>query len=629
MGAVYGAVGPAGVDEMRAMSARLAHRGPEGAAWSPGPGVHLGVRGSAAAVSRQQGGQAVFDGAIDNRHQLARRLGRATEPADAAGDAELAAELWLALGAEGIALIAGQFAFALWEPDGRRLVLARDRIGYAPLYFALAGGRLFFASEYKALLTMDAVPARPNLAALQTIHNTKWVRPGVTCLEGIHPIAPGTVLEVRGEAISSRRYWDIPVRVAEGDEAAHAARLRESFLDTLRMQLEPYQRIGISLSGGLDSAVVAAGVRAVAGAREVHTFSAGYGPDDRELVNAGTVARELGTIHHPVVLDPEDLPALLPWMVWHLEEPIGREDIAYLFVAAREAARHADLVVTGFGFDGLFAGLPRHRLVDLGLKHPYLRRPLEEFFDYTYRSVEPRTLAGWALKSAYFRGRDFPVPRIVGAPALAPFGGFPRGGEQPLTEFLKRGFMVLPYQHPIERLYAGAGLRMNAQHTSPGFLATAFSIPDALKIRGRKQKYILRRACEGLISPSILATGKSFNRLRHDRQMSDVLDRMGDELLSPAAVRERRLFEPGYLARLRRRPRGTPYSQERAYRLWSILLTEMWARLYLDGRGAAPAHELPPVRRLAAAAEATMPEKRVDEISAGTRPPSGSIPRAG
>ncbi|HUF34624.1 MAG TPA: asparagine synthase-related protein [Gemmatimonadales bacterium] len=631
MGAVYGVLGPAGLAEMQAMSARLAHRGADGAEWSPGPDMHLGVRGSPAAVVRQRQGQVAFDGAIDNRHELARRLGHMMERNDAARDAKLAAELWLTMGAEGLALIAGQFAFALWDPDGRRLVLARDRVGYAPLYFALADDRLVFASEYKALLAIEAIPARPDRAALQTIHNTKWVRPGATCLEGIYPVAPGTFLEARGEGISSRRYWDIPVHAAEGNEAAHAARLRESFLETLRMQLEPYQRIGISLSGGLDSAVVAAGVRAVAGSREVHTFSAGYGPDDRELVNAGIVARELGTAHHPVVLDPEDLPTLLPWMVWHLEEPIGREDIAYLFVAAREAARHADLVVTGFGFDGLFAGLPRHRLVDLGLKHPYLRRPLEEFFDYTYRSVEPRTLAGRALKSAYFRGREFPVPRIVGAPALAPFGGFPHGGEQPLTEFLKRGFMVLPYQHPIERLYAGAGLRMNAQHTNPGFLATAFSIPDALKIRGRKQKYILRRACEGLISPSILATGKSFNRLKHDAHMSGVLDRMADELLSPTAVRARRLFEPAYLSRLRRRAPGKPYSQERAYRLWSMLLTEMWARLYLDGRGAAPVHALPAVRRLEPpAAPGAAPRERPEGIrAAGTSPPSGSIPRAG
>jgi asparagine synthase (glutamine-hydrolysing) len=157
---------------------------------------------------------------------------------------------------------------------------------------------------------------------------------------------------------------------------------------------------------------------------------------------------------------------------------------------------------------------------------------------------------------------------------------------------------VLPYQHPVERLYAGVGMRMNAQHTNPDFLAAAFSIPDRLKIHGRTQKYILRRACEGLLSPSILATGKSFNRLRHDTQMSEVLDRLADELLSPAAVAHRGLFEHGYIARLRRRPAGRPYSQERAYRLWSLLLTELWARLFLDQRGAAPRKPLPPVRHL-------------------------------
>jgi asparagine synthase (glutamine-hydrolysing) len=510
------------------------------------------------------------------------------------------AEVWARFGEEGLAQIAGQFAVALYDAPGRRLILARDRVGYAPLYFAMAGDRLVFASEYKALLALDAIPARANRAALQTIHNTKWVRPGVTCLEGIHPVAPGAWMEVRDGHASSRRYWDIPVRAADLDEAGHAARLRDSFLDTLRRQAAPYQRIGVSLSGGLDSAVVAAGVRAIAGSREVHTFSAGYGEDDKELVNAATVARELGTIHHPVVLDPDDLPSLLPWMVWHIEEPIGREDIAYLFVAAREASKYVDLIVTGFGFDGLFAGLPRHRLVDLSVKYPMLRKPLEEFFDYTFRSVEPRTLAGRALRRAYFRGKDFPAPQVLGTAPLPPYTGFPRGGEQPLTNFLKRGFLVLPYQHPVERLYAGVGMRMNAQHTNPDFLAAAFSIPDRLKIHGRTQKYILRRACEGLLSPSILATGKSFNRLKHDTRMSQLLDHLADDLLSPAALAQRGFFDPGYVAKLRRRPAGRPYSQERAYRLWSLLLTEYWARLFLDRRGAAPGQPLPPVRHLPA-----------------------------
>jgi asparagine synthase (glutamine-hydrolysing) len=598
LGAVYGILGGAAADELSAMSGRLAHRGAASAEWSPAPNLWLGVRGSTGAVGAQRGGPLAFDGAIDNRDVLAKRLGHRGERVDPAGDGPLAAELWASLGEDGLAQIAGQFALALWDVAGRRLVLARDRIGYAPLYFAMAGERLLFASEYKALLALAAIPARPNRAALQTIQNTKWVRPGVTCLEGIHPVAPGAYMEVQEGRTACRRYWDIPVQAADRDEAGHATRLRESFLDTLRQQTAPYDRIGISLSGGLDSAVVAAGVRAVAGTREVHTFSAGYGEGDKELVNAETVARELGTIHHPVVLDPEDLPGLLPWIVWHMEEPIGREDIAYLFVAAREASQYVDLIVTGFGFDGLFAGLPRHRLVDLSVKYPILRKPLEEFFDYTFRSVEPRTLAGQALKKAYFRGKEFPAPQVTGTPPLAPYTGFPRGGDQPLTNFLKRGFLVLPYQHPVERLYAGVGIRMNAQHTNPDFLAAAFSIPDRLKIHGRNQKYILRRACEGLLSPSILATGKSFNRLKHDTRMAELLDQMADDLLSPTAIDRRGLFDAGYVARLRRRAPNRPYSQERAYRLWTLLLTEFWARRFLDERGAAPAHALPPVRHM-------------------------------
>jgi asparagine synthase (glutamine-hydrolysing) len=606
VGAVYGILGGGGADreELRAIGERLEHRGQAGAEWSPAPGVWLGVRGSAAAVAAQREGAAAFDGAIDNRTELTHGLGRAPGSATPSGDAALAAELWETREEEGVARIAGQFAFALWDARHRRVVLARDRVGYAPLYFALAGDRLIFASEYKALLAIPSIPAVANRAALQAIHNTKWVLPGFTCLQGVHPVAPGTLLELREGRPVSRRYWDIPVRAADRDEAGHAARLRQSFLETLRMQAEPYDKIGVSLSGGLDSAVVAAGARAVAGTREVHTFSAGYGEDDRELVNAAIVARELGTVHHPVVLDPDDLPGLLPWMVWHLEEPIGREDIAYLFVAAREASRFVDLIVTGFGFDGLFAGLPRHRLVDLGVKYPLFRRPLEEFFDYTYRSVEPRTLAGRALKKAYFRGREFPAPQLLGTPPLAPFPGFPRGGDQPLTNFLKRGFLALPYQHAVERLYAGVGMRMNAQHTNPDFLAAAFSIPDRLKIHGRTQKYILRRACEGLLSPSILATGKSFNRLKHDTRMSELLDSLADDLLSERALASRGFFDPRYVSALRRRPPGRPYSQERAYRLWSLLLTEIWSRLFLDRRGAPPSHPLPPVRRLQAPAAA-------------------------
>ena len=589
MVAIYGVIGDAGRAELQAMAARLTHRGTLRTHWSPGPGVWFGVQ------SRDRDGPAadgtlLFDGAIDNRWQLARRrsAGNAPPEPDPARDAALLTDLLEREGPDALELVAGSFAVAWWRAHDRTLLLARDRIGYAPLHFTVdRAGRFVFASEYKALLALDTVDARPNRDAMQVLQSTKWTKPGETCLAGIYPVAPGAALEIDAGRLTMKRYWNLPVAVSHDDDERHALDLREVFLDTLHWQTRPYARIGVSLSGGLDSAVVAAGARHVVGDKPLHTFTAGYGPDDREIVDAAGVAATLGTHHHEVVLRPQDLPALLPEMVWHLEEPIGREDIAYLFVAARQAARHVDVILAGFGFDGLFAGLPRHRLVDLANKIPLARSPLEQFYDFTFRSVEPATAAGRGLKFAYFRGTDYPAPRVLGARPLSPFAGFPRATEQPLTSFLRGNVLLNPYQVAIEHLYSAVGVHMNAQHTNPAFIAAAFSIPDRLKIRGMTQKYILRKACSGLLPQQALAVGKSFNRMKHDLELCDVLDSMADDLLAPAAVAARGFFEPRYVAALRRRPAGRPYGRERIYRLWSLLLSEIWSRQYLDRRGAA------------------------------------------
>ena len=605
MTAIYGLIGDASPAELDAMAERLAHRGAFGARWSPARGVAFGLQCRTASVLAADG-PLLFDGAIDNRFEVAARRGAAAE--DPSRDAALVTELLEVEGPDTLARLAGSFALAWWQDDTRTLMLARDRIGYSPLHFTVdRAGRFVFASEYKALLALATVDARPNRDAIQVLQSTKWTKPGETCLAGIYPVAPGTTLTIDAGRMSMRRYWNIPVAVQHDDEERHAAALREVFLDTLRCQTERYARVGISLSGGLDSAAVAGGARHVIGAKPLHTFTAGYGPDDREIQGAARIAETLGTEHHEIVLRPQDLPQLLPSMVWHLEEPIGREDIAYLYVTAREAARFVDVILTGFGFDGLFAGLPRHRLVDLATKVPLARSPLQQFYDFTFRSVEPRTASGRALKYAYFRGTDFPAPQVIGARPLAPFGGFPRSTTpQPLTTFLRGNLLMNPYQVAVEHLYTAVGVHMNAQHTNPEFVAAAFSIPDALKIRGTSQKYILRKACAGLLPPQALATGKSFNRMKHDLELADVLDAMADELLAPRAVAARGLFEPGYVASLRKRRPGQPYGRERIYRLWSLLLTELWSRQYLDLRGApldaAPA--APPAR----ASEATRAE---------------------
>jgi asparagine synthase (glutamine-hydrolysing) len=599
VGALYGILGAADHTELRALGDRLAHRGREAAEWWPGRDLLLGIRGPRRIVDVQEHGPVAFEGAIDNRGEIARLLRRrdaeAVGPAD---DAGLVFELIDSLGAEGLARLAGQFAIAFWHGPERRLLLARDRVGYAPLFFTTAGDRFAFASEYKALLALRGVVARPNLDALQIVHATGWTSPGLTCLDGIFPVAPGSCLEVRAGRISSRRYWDVAVRPAGGGETDHASRLHDSLLGALGRQVAGYGRIGVSLSGGLDSALVGAGARDVAEDREIHTFSAGYGPDDHDLVNAARLARTLGTRHHAVVLDPQDLGTLLPWMVWHLEEPVGGEAAGYLFAAAREAARHVTLVLTGFGFDGLFGGLARHRLAQLALRYPALRTPLGELYDHAHRGVPPVSLGGRALRTAYYRGRDVPAARLRGAAPLPPVPGLFPERDQPLSELLRRDLIALPYQSPFERLYAGVGIRLGAPHTDPGFVETAFSIPDRLKVRPDGRKGILRATLARMLPSSSGSEGRGGNRVAHELRMSDALDRMAVELLSPGAVRERGLFEPAYVTDLLRRARGQPYGAERSRRIWSLLLIELWARSFLDRAGSAPEHALPAVRRL-------------------------------
>ncbi len=158
--------------------------------------------------------------------------------------------------------------------------------------------------------------------------------------------------------------------------------------------------------------------------------------------------------------------------------------------------------------------------------------------------------------------------------------------------------MALPYQSSFERLFAGTGLRLGAPPADPGFLETAFTIPDRLKIRGDGRKDILRKTCDRMLPAALASAERGGDRAAHELRMSDALDRMAVELLSPGAVRERGFFEPGYVTGLLRRKRGQPYEAERSRRIWSLLLMETWARSFLDQAGAAPEHPLPAVRRL-------------------------------
>jgi asparagine synthase (glutamine-hydrolysing) len=590
MGAIFGILGEADRAELESMGARLAHRGAREVIWTVTDQVHLGQRVWPA------GGENIapptrpiaFTGCVGNQAEIATRLGcQDTRPIPS--DADLVFELYHKLGAEGLRHIAGPFALALWDEGQRHLVLARDVSATSPLYFARVGQRCLFASEYKALLAIGSVPARPNRDAIQYLHNTKYVQSDASCLADVFPVPGGMWVQVSASGQVAHRYEDLALPVSALPESAQADALRHSLIEAAGRQTRRYHSIGVALSAGLDSAITVAAVRHAGPEKNLHTFTTGFGPDDVALAEAAAVARHFGCLHHEVFFSSDDLSVLLPRTLWHMEDPIGREEKVFYYVLATEAAKHVSILLAGHNADALFGGMPRHLVAKAAANVALTRGPLEELYYYTQTGARPKSLAGKILVRVYSKGEPVPPPRVRGAVAAPAGTALPRRVEQPLTALLRQSVLCEPNANSaIERIHAAASIPYNSLFIDPDVIRCSVTIPDRLKIRGIRQKHILRKACTGLLPDEMLRRKKGLLQLRHDKQFCDVLDELACTLLSPQAVAARALFEPSYVARIGRRPARGIYRSEQIYRLWSLLLTELWSRLFLDARGAPP-----------------------------------------
>ncbi len=594
MAAIYGILGDADPSELQAMGERLAHRGTEGSSWSLGPLVHLGQRrvpGRGPAVMPDL--PIALDAVVENLAQLQTLLKMSNQGPSPERTAEIVLALFHSFGLNAFRHLRGAFSLAIWDQAGSRLVLARDFFGSRSLFYAMAGDRLVFASEYKALLALPQVSNTPNLPILQAVHFTRAGVLDASCLAHVLPVPAGHWLSATRRRLEKHRYWVPHVKIAQRSDKEHVRAFRDSFMGAVRQQIACYERIGVATSGGIDGACAVAGIRHVAPDREIDTFCAGFGPEDPELIGAAETAQHFRTTHHQVVLSPADLNELLPAMTWHLEDPLGREDIAYQYVCAQEAAaRGIEVLFGGHMADVLSGGMPRHMLVQLVNRVPMLRGPLEDLFHYTRTGEEPRTLIGRLALTRYFRGGIFPPPRLNGAgrpPAPDPIRV---AGPEPLTRYLRQAVLAHGGKGHYDRVHAAFGVDMNSPFADPDFVATSFEIPDRLKIRGRSQKYVQREALRDLLPASIRRRKKSLARLRNDLELGKVMDHLADELLAPATLRERGIFDFVYVKRLLQRPLGAPYREEQLYRLWTMILTELWFRIFVDARGVRPASKV-------------------------------------
>jgi asparagine synthase (glutamine-hydrolysing) len=352
---------------VRAALARLRHRGPDDEGVCRSSGLVLGHRRLSILDLSPAGHQPMgtgdgrfvcsLNGEIYNYLELRAELAAKGRTFRTGTDTEVLLAAFAAWDTGAIARFRGQFAVAVWDETRRRLILARDRVGEKPLHYWRDGSRIVFASEIKAIL--ELIPSRPALVpdAIDAFLHYQFVIEPDTLLEGVRKLPAGTFLELEAGTwdASPRRYWSLAdVQAIEGEPIA---RMRGALDEAVELTLRSDAPVGVALSGGLDSGLIAA--MAARRRRDLAAFTVGY-PGQRdfdERAAARGLAQSLGIAWHSAELPTSDVVAAFPKMVEQLDEPIADVAAYGHYSVSKLAAEHGvKVLLTGIGGDELFFG---------------------------------------------------------------------------------------------------------------------------------------------------------------------------------------------------------------------------------------------------------------------------------
>jgi len=351
------------------MLGRIGHRGPDGLGYVVGDGWALGTARLAildvAAGTQPMGDDSgrfwlAYNGEIYNYRELRTELEARGAVFHTHCDTEVLLQAWLAWGAACLPRLNGGFAFALYDRREDRLVLARDRFGKRPLFYARHGKALLFASEMKAFLAVPGFAFRQDPAQIASILGSWTPLPDQSGFVGIEQLPMGEWLEVTGATATRHTYAPLdlldaaPPPATEG-EARDA--IRQHLADAVRLRLRSDVEVGVYLSGGIDSAIVAALTTDISG-RPPATFSVTFDdPGLDESAEQQAVAAALGTRHTPLRIRAADIAEACPEAVYHAEVPAFRSAFVPMFLLSR-ATRDAGIkvILSGEGADEAFLG---------------------------------------------------------------------------------------------------------------------------------------------------------------------------------------------------------------------------------------------------------------------------------
>lgn len=584
-----------------------------------------------------------FNGEIYNYRELRAQLETLHHRFQTDCDTEVLLAAYAEWGVGALARLNGMFAFALWDKGEQELLLARDRLGIKPLYYAFgspdedeaeakldanapgdaARQSFIFASEIKAILATNMVQRALDTEALNQYLTFLWTPDPHTVFRGIRKLPPAHVLTWRAGRVTVREWWDVSFDDIE--EGKSEEQWRERVLETLervvQMEMVADVPLGAFLSGGVDSSAIVALMNRHSGGRRVSTYTIGIEQEDLRydiIPDDARWARQVGqlldTDYHEMMLKP-DVIDLLPKLIRHMDEPVADPAIITSYLVSRAARESLTVLLSGVGGDEIFAGYPRQLAMRLaGALDPVpgmLRRPLMSALAHALPGGLPGKFTAPlrnAKKFARSAALDF-EERYLG------FGTYFTGEAKrrlytdDMNEAMlgfdayrehRRHFARVARAAPLNRLLyvdlktflpclnlaytdktsMAATLEVRVPFLNVELVELAARMPVNLKLRGLKRKYILKRAAESLLPKDVVWRKKAGFGAPVRSWLRGALRPLIEDLLSEATVRRRGLFRPEEVRRII----NANLSGREDYNLqvYQLLTLELWQREYID-----------------------------------------------
>ena len=516
----------------------------------------------------------VFNGAIYNYPELRKELKGLGYQFFSSGDTEVILKAYHAWGENFVHRLNGMFAFAIWERDSERVIIARDRLGIKPLYYSKTSERFRFASSLTALLAGGGIDTNIDPIALHhylMFHSV--VPPPHTILQGIRKFEPGTMMVIEPDGTQRHhRYWELGFG-PQGDEASRdehewSDRVYESLRTAVQRRMIADVPVGVLLSGGLDSSLIV-GLLANEGASGLNTFSIGFETVGEEQGNefqySDIIAKEFSTCHHKISVDTAQVLPNLQGCIQAMAEPMVSHDAIGFYLLSQEVAKHVTVVQSGQGADEIFAGY--HWYPPLLESQDPVMDYRRVFFDRDHneyqRLVHPRFHG--IDHSEQFVARHFAQP----------------GASRAIDKALRLDTTIMLVDDPVKRvdnMTMAWSLEARVPFLDHEVVELAARLPAELKI-AQGGKGILKEVARKIIPSAVIDRPKGYFPVPALKYLRGPYLGLVQEALYSKSSQQRELFQRDAVEGLMKNPDDhiTPL---RGSKLWQLGVLELWLQAH-------------------------------------------------